>query len=293
MTSHVLGIGTAQFGMAYGVADHDMRPSAPEVQDIVSEALAHGVGFFDTAPAYGESEGILGRALLPDQVIRIVTKTPDIQNDQDIKSELSSSLVTSHDRLGRRKPDTVLIHNPSDALGPRGDRLIAALADLRAEGRINRIGVSLYNAGEIEDFRHFDVIDCLQIPMNILDQRLTSGGALAQLRDQNVEIMIRSAFLQGLLLMAPAEIPRYFADAMPAIDALHSAAQTHGVSTLHCCLSFLRAQDGIDSLVVGIKGTDQLREILRSWESDPIDLDWPEYCCDSEAMLDPRLWPAH
>ena len=42
MTSPVLGIGTAQFGMAYGVADHDMRPSAPEVQDIVSEALAHG-----------------------------------------------------------------------------------------------------------------------------------------------------------------------------------------------------------------------------------------------------------
>ena len=70
-------LGTVQFGLPYGVANHTGQPSYDEVVRIVAAAVEGGVNCFDTAAAYGTSEEVLGNALhelgLADQVT-VVTK---------------------------------------------------------------------------------------------------------------------------------------------------------------------------------------------------------------------------
>ena len=58
-----LGLGTAQFGLDYGVSNRNGKTPASEVAAILRAALAHGIEVLDTAPLYGDSEASLGQAL--------------------------------------------------------------------------------------------------------------------------------------------------------------------------------------------------------------------------------------
>ncbi len=53
-------IGSAQFGMNYGIANRGGQISPHEAKDILTLARAHGVRSVDTAAAYGDSERRLG-----------------------------------------------------------------------------------------------------------------------------------------------------------------------------------------------------------------------------------------
>ena len=51
-----IGLGTVQFGMHYGVSNRAGRPDESAVAAILERAVARGVGYLDTAPAYGDAE---------------------------------------------------------------------------------------------------------------------------------------------------------------------------------------------------------------------------------------------
>src|SRR5262245_62959827 len=72
---HKLGLGTVQFGLAYGVTNASGQVPRADVAAILAAALAAGVDLFDTAAAYGESETVLGE-LLPEKPLRLVSKIP-------------------------------------------------------------------------------------------------------------------------------------------------------------------------------------------------------------------------
>ena len=55
-----LALGTAQFGLAYGINNKSGQTQLSEVQSILSEAKRCGVDTLDTAAAYGQSEEVLG-----------------------------------------------------------------------------------------------------------------------------------------------------------------------------------------------------------------------------------------
>lgn len=60
MNKSRLVLGTAQLGMKYGIANTSGAPAKDEAFAILDAALEGGINTFDTAAAYGESEGVLG-----------------------------------------------------------------------------------------------------------------------------------------------------------------------------------------------------------------------------------------
>jgi aryl-alcohol dehydrogenase-like predicted oxidoreductase len=58
-----LMIGTAQFGLDYGVANHSGIPGFMEICAMLKEAASAGINCLDTAAGYGSSEEVIGRAL--------------------------------------------------------------------------------------------------------------------------------------------------------------------------------------------------------------------------------------
>ena len=68
-----IGIGTAQFGLNYGVSNQQGKTSPLEVKNILNLALDHDIYVLDTAPAYGESEDVLGKILPPGNSLKIIT----------------------------------------------------------------------------------------------------------------------------------------------------------------------------------------------------------------------------
>lgn len=288
-----LGLGTAQLGLPYGVSNRGGQPSEPEAGAILAKALEAGIRTFDTAPAYGESEALLGRLLPATTEARIVTKTPPLAGTSVTEADceaLRRSAERSRERLGRERLDALLVHHGSD-LGLRGgERLAEAVVGLRDEGIAARVGVSIYDREELDAARGLLPLDVVQLPLNAFDQRFLRDGTIAELREEGVEVHARSAFLQGLLLLEPAELPQRLNDAAEHLRRYHEARRAAGVPPIQAALAFVRAA-AVDVVLVGTNSAAELEQCVAALRSEPSpQLAYASLAVDDPALIDPRRW---
>src|SRR6056297_1029414 len=64
MNNHKLCLGTAQFGLDYGVANKNGKPSLGKSFEMLDFAFESGIRWFDCAQAYGNAEEVLGEYFL-------------------------------------------------------------------------------------------------------------------------------------------------------------------------------------------------------------------------------------
>lgn len=158
----------------------------------------------------------------------------------------------------------VLLHRPQQLLAPQGEELYQALVRLTQQGVVEKIGVSIYDPGELEALWprfHFDLI---QAPFNIFDQRLLTSGWLHRLHRAGVEVHTRSAFLQGLLLMSASSRPKQFDRWQSLWTKWDRWLTEHALTPVEACLAFVLSHSEIDCVVVGVDNVRQLREIVRA-----------------------------
>ena len=135
-----LALGTAQFGLSYGVANQNGQVGLAVGREIVRMAAARGIDTIDTAIAYGESEQRLGEIGVGD--FKIITKLPAIPAEcVDISAWVSQNLTASLKRMNLSKLDGVLLHQPSQLLERRGQEIYDALTQVKSAGLVNKIGV--------------------------------------------------------------------------------------------------------------------------------------------------------
>ena len=291
-----LGLGTAQFGLAYGVTNERGRVPESEVGPIVAAALAAGIDLVDTAAAYGDSESVLGRVLGPQNRVRIVSKLPPIPSDRIGETEIGdcrAAVGRSLTRLRRASLDALLLHRPDDLRKPGGERLAQLLTDFKQAGTVARVGISAYDRAQIDRTLDRLSLDVVQVPVNLLDQRLLHDGTLDRLKHRNVEIHARSAFLQGVLLADPATLPAYFALHLDRLHAVGTAAQRAGMSRLALCLRFVLAQPSVDRVIVGVTSLAELDQIVDAASGGtPLPDGLGALASDAPDLVNPSLWTA-
>ncbi|MGY4468397.1 aryl-alcohol dehydrogenase-like predicted oxidoreductase [Bradyrhizobium sp. LB9.1b] len=196
----------------------------------------------------------------------------------------------SLDLLGRRPADAILVHAAGDLAGPDGSRLWALLERLRDEGLYRRIGISAYFADRPLELARRYRPDLMQLPFSLLDQRLQQSGQLALLKELDIEIQVRSVFLQGLLFMDPAQLPPRLAHAGPALANTQARIRQAGVRLIEAALGFVLAQDDVDVTVVGVTNTHELAQIVAALATRVSDIDWRACAIDDPVTLTPSLW---
>jgi aryl-alcohol dehydrogenase-like predicted oxidoreductase len=287
-----LGLGTVQFGMPYGVANRGLQTSREELHGILALAAERGVRVVDTAALYGESETVLGAALPPRHAFAIVSKTPKFGATPD-----AGALVQSFERslanLRQQKLYGLLAHDADDLLRSGGGALWKTMDDLRRQGLVERIGVSVYTAAQIDAVLDRFEPTLVQLPLSIVDQRLAESGHLDMLASRGVEIHARSVFLQGLLLMNPAERPPYFAQFEPELAGFSALVTRNATTPLSAALAFVRDLAPIAAAIVGVTTRAQLAECLDVLNAPhPHVADFSAAACRSESLLNPALWPS-
>ncbi len=290
-----LGLGTVQFGLDYGVSNRAGRPPEREAAAILARAAGAGIGFVDTAPAYGEAEALAGRYLPLGHGLRIVTKAPALA-DATINPrhgrQVLDSLAASLDRLKVGAVHGFLLHRSDDLARTGWQHLVDAMIEARARGWTSRIGASVYNSDQLALVESRFRPELVQLPLNVLDRRTITSGMLARLKAAGVEIHARSVFLQGLLLMEPDELPEFFAPLRHVIGRLRETWQQRGLSALGGCLAFALQRPEIDAVIVGVNRINEFEQIeatVNSLPSGNIDFDI-EHSVDP-AFLDPSRWP--
>lgn len=287
-----LALGTAQFGSSYGVSNQTGATSTEEACAIVELARQKGIDILDTAPAYGESEAVLSR-ILPLDFGRVITKTPGFHGDTITSSDartLKDVFFASLGKLGRESAYGLLVHGAVDFLKPGAEHLFGAMEELRSEGRVTKIGVSVYNGEQIDRILERFTVDLIQLPLNALDQRLIAGGQLVRLKQKGVEIHARSAFLQGLLLMEQDLWPAYFAPYYPLLRRFHDRAAGLALTPLQAALGFVQSVPEVDYVVCGVNTLAQWRELVDAADGR-IDIhQFDGVRCDDPSLVDPSQW---
>ncbi len=286
MTALVLG--TAQFGAGYGITNATGRIDDAAVGEILGIARSGGIDLFDTAADYGDSQARLGK--LNAGAARYITKF-------SLPSDLSAP-IDSQAIFGRSARDLqastlhgVLFHRVSDLVDARFPQAVEVLRDARDAGTVTRIGVSIYDERDLESaIAVFPDLDLLQIPGNLIDRRLLEHPAVGQLKSSGVDIHVRSAFLQGLILAAPETLPGYFAPLRSALKALAAIAAEQETTVLELALRFLKNHDTADGVLVGATSAGEISSIIDAWNgtldrSIEFEADVPD------DILDPRGWP--
>lgn len=282
-----IGLGTAQFGLPYGITNAVGQVGSEDTGAILAVARESGIDTIDTANLYGTSEQVLGDA--DGAAFRIVTKTPKFagQSKGVASAALRDALEQSLLKLRRGQVDALLLHDPDDLLGPLGPALWKEMESLKREGLVGKIGVSVYDGGEIDAALQRYPIDLVQLPYSPLDPRLIDGGQLARLAERGVEVHARSLFLQGLLLQPPANIAPKFGALADAVAQLRAAGATAGLDPLETVLALAFKRPEIDRFICGVTSAQELRAIVRAARrvegvESPVHL-------ATRAALDPRV----
>ena len=287
-----LGLGTVQFGADYGVASAPGRPGSDEVVRIVDLAFSRGIKTFDTAPAYG-SEAVLGMALGDRaSAARLVTKTspaPDGPMDGAAVEAIVDVFEMSLASLGVPAVAGLLVHHGDELTRPGAGLLVDAMRDLRRRGRVERIGFSVYDLDELEAATAVLRPEIVQLPLNLVDQRFRVSGAIDRLAEEGAEVHVRSAFLQGALLLGGSQLPSHLAGLTPIVERLERIAGEAAVSRLVAPLRFCLSTPGVSTVLVGVNSERELEGVLKAAGTELV-LDPSEFRRDDPALTDPRRW---
>lgn len=281
-------LGTAQFGLPYGVANKAGVVPFNEVEKILDVAFLSGIKTLDTAISYGNSEKVLGQIGVNRWII--ISKLPSVPDScKDISGWIRRQVEGSLSRLRVESLHGLLLHNASDLMGPQALNIVQALNELKNAGLVNKIGVSVYRPSEIKLSKLKLQVEMVQAPLNLIDQRLVRSGILSELALDNVEVYIRSIFLQGLLLMSPSSRPPYFSKWRALLEKWDEWIEKSGAHAIDVCLAYCLNQSNIGKIVLGVDSVFQLEDILESL-SRPVEK-IPDFMYSDDPMLiEPFNW---
>jgi methylglyoxal reductase len=283
----VVGLGTwAIGGWMWGGTDETASINA------INASIDNGITLIDTAPAYGmgKSEEIVGKAIngRRDQVI-LSTKCGLVwhtdggnhffdQNDKPVhrflgKESIVHEVENSLKRLGTDYIDHYITHwqDPTTPV----DETLAALEQLKQQGKIRSIGISNVTADDLNAYLAAGTVDAIQECYSMLDR-----GVEAELQpicqSNDVSILSYSSLALGLLSgkIGPdrqfqgddlrKDNPRFSITNREKIsslfDDIRPIAEQHNATIAQLVIAWTVRQPGITFALCGARNPEQASE---------------------------------
>lgn len=300
-----LVLGTVQIGAPYGAANRTGMPSTERAIRLLRRAHLAGIAAFDTARAYGAAEERIGAAFdgadQPDTITKLdpLSALPEDASEAEAECAVEESVSASLVNLKRARLDTLLLHRAAH-LSSHNGAVWRRLVRLQKAGVIGRLGVSVQTPEEAFEALSLRAVTHIQLPFNLIDQRWREAGVPAAMRARDdVTVHARSIYLQGILAGDDSTLwPKvHGVDAEGTLYMLDTLAQLYGrLSIADLCLAYVRGQDWIDGLVIGMETEEQLDRNLALFSGEAMTADEiadiePRLPRFPAALLNPALWP--
>ncbi len=295
----VLGVGTAALAVPYGAPGAErLPPSADDARRTLRSAFERGVRFFDTAPAYGEAEALVGAALRGCDGCVVASKLAhpaggwEALSPKETAAHVRASASASLRALRRERLDVLQIHNAQERLIRRG-AVVEALAELRRQGLVARLGATAYGEANALAVVAEPLLDVVQVAYSALDRR-PERRVLPAAKEAGKAVVARSLLMHGVLSSAGRELSGSFA---PLSAAAETARQDFGVSWEQlpgAAVAFIAARPGIAHALLGPRDEAELAELLEQAERfREVAPGWqPAMPSLADWLLDPSRWPA-
>ena len=251
-----LCLGTVQLGMKYGVKNElGRQPTEPESFAVLRTARDKGIRFLDTASVYGEAETLLGHFGAERAGFRVISKLcPGLEQDTGEGTVLREIEASLH-RLQMQQLYGYMLHSAEEM---ETDAIVRGMLAAKEKGYVEHIGVSVYEPAEALRVVKSGLWDMVQIPYNVLDQRLDATDFFELAEKKQVKVFARSAFLQGLLLMDPTKVPSSLSHARPYLEKFRAVLKRYEYTPAEGAMLYSYCHTGIDYVVFGVDTEAQL-----------------------------------
>ncbi|HDH6582247.1 TPA: aldo/keto reductase [Staphylococcus aureus] len=268
------------------VGGHNLYPNLDEEQgkDVVRQAINHGINLLDTAYIYGpeRSEELVGEVVkeYPREQIKIATKgSHEFDENQEVHQNnqpeyLKQQVENSLKRLQTDYIDLYYIHFPDDNT-PK-DQAVAALQELKEQGKIKAIGVSNFTLDQLKEANKDGYIDVVQLEYNLLHRE--NEAVLQYCVEHQITFIPYFPLVSGILAGKYDEntkfsdhrttrrdfIPGVFEENVRRVKALESLAAAHQTSIANIVLAFYLTRPAIDVIIPGAKRAEQVVENIKA-----------------------------
>ncbi|CAI2670361.1 Aldo-keto reductase IolS [Apilactobacillus kunkeei] len=247
---------------------------------IVKTGLDSGITLLDTAFAYGmgHSEELIGQAIkgYDRSKFVIATKAAQDTSDGDVKINnnpqfLKKSVDDALKRLQTEYIDIFYIHFPDDQT-PK-DEAVAALNEMKQEGKIKAIGVSNFSLDQIKEANKDGLVDVVEDQYSLL-HRDAETEMFDYLRENNISFVPFFPLASGLLTGKYSEVIDFpendirhgnpdftgerFEKIVEKVNNLKPLADKHGITTAQLVLAWYIKNPEVTVVIPGAKRPEQV-----------------------------------
>jgi len=275
-----LVLGCAQFGNGYGFYIKTPQLGTETIDEILLLSLKNGVTELDLAQNYvGVVSNLARQETLKD--FQLGTK---IEYSPNNEPEIIKKLHSDINELGVVAFESILVHNWAQLKNDERKQALRFLGELKRQGVTKHIGISVYETTELDNID--SELDVVQAPLSYFNTDFLQNEDVSSLKRQGVIFVARSIFHQGTLLN-PNVLPKIFDREK---EVYEDFCRKRKLSYLQAALSIFDAQSIFTKLVIGVRDSGQLSEIVscRTEFDNNLLAELPSKV--SRELADPRKW---
>ena len=237
---------------------------------LLQTAADAGVTVVATKPD-GDGERRLGQAWPFPSPFQVTVRTVPITEGVD---RVEARARRSLERLGLPRGDALLVSGADDLAGAEGRALWDRLQALKARGLYRRIGFR----AKLEDgpallARRFEP-DLVELPINLLDQRVQHTGVLSELAGLGVAVHATSVFADGLLFISGEPLPPEMAGHAHALSRIRRRLAEARVDPMQATLAYVMGLPEVSAVVASVASAAELRAVVAAANAPTPGLDW-------------------
>lgn len=290
-------LGGAQLGFDYIQDESEAQQIEKKSYEIMAAATRFGIKKVDTAKSYGESESnIFSYCQKEETNLTVDTKLSININPNSTASYLEKMLQNELEYIDdipkNCSVDILYIHDFKQFAS--NDFLIARILKNYENSHFKRLGVSVYTPAEAKIALNSNIVDTIQIPFNILEDRWDEIFKTFP----NSSFIARSIFLQGLLLnkLSPRWKEIKEENKENIFKWLENILEKLKIDNLYeLLISYVMTKHDFYGLIIGFNSKNEVVNIMsdlkiKKLEKDEmffIDSTRPKI---SNTTLDPRKW---
>jgi aryl-alcohol dehydrogenase-like predicted oxidoreductase len=284
-------LSVSQVGLG-GLFTSSLGPGFEASLNVVKRAVELGINYIDTAPAYADSEEVLGRIFREVRApLTISTKLGGRPQpfDPRNKAALRASLETSLRLLRREVIDMLIIHEPDrplqypwwTSMSPLHGPVLETLDELKRDGLVRFTGLGGTTSTEMASLAATGLFDVVLTAFNYSALfREAENEILPVAREKNLGVLLGSVLQQGALgrrydsVLQRSPKPVWLAEPRRRqFQEFYRLLDDCGLSIVEFCLRFAISRPSATAnacVLIGAKTGEQITETLSALAKGPL-----------------------
>ena len=279
-----LVLGTANFSKNYRFSENELFSA----QDLLKTAFENGIDCLDVSNAY---DGAYHEIKQSGIGWRLNAKIVLSDSPRNYLKEVNQKVLDLLKVIPKAQINCLMIHNSSKL--SKGE-LESAMEAMRIVGNrlgISNTGLSLYP--DDEDKMVINGSNTIQIPVNILDQRICLSIINRDKVSNIPNVQARSIFLRGLLSNLDTSQSVVGEKDLTDLKLFHKWCNTNEVNPTFACINFVYHLNAIDTIILGVNSKIELINNLRAVDESKeykLEADFRDFKSLNLNLIDPRRW---